>query len=460
MLAFVRWRAVAAALCRLVLVGCCWAGAGAALAQNVLILQTTETGTVDDAGAANIHQNLLAEFSQPGATVTVVNGLQTAGAVTAATFAATPPYDLVVVSSVYQAPEAGNMAALQAAVAGRSAKAFALFLDGYVADSVAQFVSLANGVTGAGLAAGSTVGLARFPLNTNSPHAASFAGMPEIHGGVAMYVDGVAADNALYLQAGATPPPAGGAAQTAYGLFYPQSQVNGGSGACLFGMTDGTQFYSGDGNAFYSTVQDRMAPALFAALLSPGGACGVAPASVSKAFAPQVVALGGTAMLTITLNNLSNPAQAVSGAQVQDTLPAPLVVSGTATSSCTGGLLTAAVGSADISLAGTIIPVGGCTVTVPVRFPNTAATAGLCPATVPPTALINTIVPPAQFSTARGQDPAPATATLSCDGSLPPVPPPASATTAAVPTLGDWARAGLAALLLLLGGLALRRRAG
>ena len=104
----------------------------AAHAQKVLILQTRETGTGDDTGAANIHLNMLAEFENAGASVTVQNGLQTAGTVDAATFNATPPYDLVVVSSVYQAPGAGNMSAIQAAVSARSANAFVFFMDGYV----------------------------------------------------------------------------------------------------------------------------------------------------------------------------------------------------------------------------------------------------------------------------------------------------------------------------------------
>ena len=96
----------------------------AAHAQKVLILQTTETGTGDDTGAANIHLNMLAEFENAGASVTVQNGLQTAGTVDAATFNATPPYDLVAVSSVYQTPGAGNMSAMQSAVSARSANAF------------------------------------------------------------------------------------------------------------------------------------------------------------------------------------------------------------------------------------------------------------------------------------------------------------------------------------------------
>lgn len=120
----------------------------AAHAQKLLILQTTETGTGDDTGAANIHLNMLAEFENAGASVTVQNGLQTAGTVDAATFNATAPYDLVAVSSVYQAPGAGNMSAIQAAVSTRSANAFVFFMDGYVDSSVTQLASLLSAVSG------------------------------------------------------------------------------------------------------------------------------------------------------------------------------------------------------------------------------------------------------------------------------------------------------------------------
>ena len=398
-----------------------WALAGPALAQRVLILQADESTSDDSVGAANIQTNLYNEFVAAGATVTVNSGLAASGSVSASTFTAAPgPYDLVVVLTVYLTADAGNIAAIQAAVASRAAKAFVMFMDGYVPASVTQFVGLVNGVTGAGVSSGASVGVARFPLNTLSPHQGSFAGMPEIHGGIAMYVDGVAPANALYLQAGATPPAAGAPPQTAYAVFYPQGQVNGGQGACLLGMTDGTQFYSGDSNNFYSTIQNKMAPALFAALLSPGGACGVPPASVTKSFAPATVALGGTATLTITLNNLSNPPQALTGAQVQDALPAPLLVAGTASHTCTGGTLTADAGSASVALTGATIPTGGCSVTVPVAWPSTAAGQAACPAG-DPSSVTNTITPPAGFSTDQDQEATPATATLSCDPALPPV---------------------------------------
>ena len=198
----------------------------AAHAQKVLILQTTETGTGDDTGAANIHLNMLAEFENAGASVTVQNGLQTAGTVDAATFNATAPYDLVTVSSVYQAPGAGNMSAIQAAVSARSANAFVFFMDGYVDSSVTQLASLLSAVSGNAISGAVTlVGVQYFPLNAASPNQGSFFGMPTIRGGIARYLDGVPAGNMLYL-----PPVGDPAAQSAYAAFFPQTQVAGGNG--------------------------------------------------------------------------------------------------------------------------------------------------------------------------------------------------------------------------------------
>ena len=242
------------------------------------------------------------------------------------------------------------------------------------------------------------------------------------------------------------PPVGDPAAQSAYAPFFPQTQVAGGNGACLLAMSDTTQYYSGDRFQFYASIRGKTAPALFAALQAPGGACGLPAASVTKSFAPATVALGGGATLTIRLNNLSNPAMSLTGAQVQDVLPAPLVIDGTITRSCTGGTLTGAVGGSTLALSGTTIPTGGCSVTVPVRWPY-APGAASCPAGAPTTAT-NTITPPAQFSTDQGQSTTPATATLQCDPTLAPVVPPA---VAAVPTLHGALLALLGAALAVFG---------
>ncbi len=443
-----------AGLAALLMVG--WAGA--AHAQKVLILQADESTSGDPYGAGNIQTNLRNEFSNAGATVTVQSVLTTPGAVTASTFATAPgPYDLVIVSTIYLTADAGNMAAVQAAINGRAAKAFLLFIDGCCGAPNVSYLLAAvrNTTTGAGIAVGTSQNSQiAAPLNTASPYATGgFTTLDPFNGGWVTYLDNVPTDNALYLTNGARLPPVG-ATQSAYGVFFPQSQVNGGAGACLFGVVDGSEFYDGSVMANMAPVagspyvlnQGKIAPAFLAALNTPRGACGLPAASVTKSFAPATVALGGGATLTIRLNNLSNPAMSLTGAQVQDVLPAPLVIGGTITRSCTGGTLTGAVGGSTLALSGTTIPTGGCSVTVPVRWPY-AAGAASCPAGAPTTAT-NTITPPTQFSTDQGQSTTPATATLQCDPTLAPVVPPA---VAAVPTLHGALLALLGAALAVFG---------
>ena len=138
-----------------------------------------------------------------------------------------------------------------------------------------------------------------------------------------------------------------------------------------------------------------------------------------------------------------------------DQLPAPLLVNGTAVSTCTGGTLSAANGSATVSLTGATLPAAGCTITVPVVWPISEA--NQCVNTS--TTVTNTITPGAlanggQFSTGGGQVNTPATATLTCTQTVPPQPP----TVNPVPTLGEWARLLLSALLAAAGGVLFRRQ--
>ncbi|MGA7192287.1 MAG: SdrD B-like domain-containing protein, partial [Anaerolineales bacterium] len=103
--------------------------------------------------------------------------------------------------------------------------------------------------------------------------------------------------------------------------------------------------------------------------------------SVIKAFAPNTIAAGGTSTLTITLQNPTG--SAYTGASFSDTLPGPLLITGSPSTTC-GGTLTATSGTQLIQLSGGTIPasatppapVGSCTVTIPVIAPinSTAAT--------------------------------------------------------------------------------------
>lgn len=410
--------------------------AGAAnAAQNVLILTTHETR--GDAVAATT--NVQSEFAVGGATVTYLDTLGAAGAITPATFltAAGQPYDLVVVMSVYNPINAGNLSAITTAINTRAANMFAMFIDGCgeCSGNAGLWVPELNRVTGGNmLANGGIAGMFNSALNTQSPYAPSFTGLNPLAAGFVTYIDKVPAGNVLYLPAGVAPSAPG---TTAFGVFFPATQTGGaanmGGGACLFGAVDATLMAQQ-----YGPNQGRFAPAMLKAAATPDCAF----PSVQKAFGPATVPLGGTSTLTITL---SNPRTVpVGGARVTDLLPAPLTVGGAATTSCTGGTLNAPMGGTSVAMTGGQIPAGTasapgtCTVTVPVLWPYaTGKTA--CDATAAPqnpvTNVINPAAPDKQFSTTAGQMGTPASATLACNPRLPPVIPP----TTAVPTLGEWA---------------------
>ncbi len=98
-----------------------------AQAQNVLMLATVESA----ADAVIALNNVQAEFAGAGATVTRQDILATAGAVTPATFTASPgPYDIVLVATVYNPVAASNWDAIDAAIASRAANSFVMFVDG------------------------------------------------------------------------------------------------------------------------------------------------------------------------------------------------------------------------------------------------------------------------------------------------------------------------------------------
>ncbi|WP_038056888.1 DUF3344 domain-containing protein [Thermus amyloliquefaciens] len=93
------------------------------------------------------------------------------------------------------------------------------------------------------------------------------------------------------------------------------------------------------------------------------------PPSLSKAFSPDTIAVGGVSVLTLTLSNPNNYPATLT-ADLVDQLPNGLVVANPANASttCPGGVLTANPGSGTITLhSGAQIPAGGaCTLTVEV----------------------------------------------------------------------------------------------
>ncbi|MBK7027026.1 MAG: DUF11 domain-containing protein [Polaromonas sp.] len=75
--------------------------------------------------------------------------------------------------------------------------------------------------------------------------------------------------------------------------------------------------------------------------------------TLTKAFSPTSISIGGTSTLTFTVSNPAlNPAQTVS---FTDTLPAGLRVASApnVTNTCTGGTVTAVALSGSIAVAGT-----------------------------------------------------------------------------------------------------------
>lgn len=154
-----------------------------------------------------------------------------------------------------------------------------------------------------------------------------------------------------------------------------------------------------------------MGPAFVNAATSENGACGLP--KVSKSFDKTDVYLGGSdnsTVLTISLSNgTPNP---ITNVNLTDNLPAPLVVAtGSVGNTCLAGNLSAAVGANAISDNGFTIPSGGCTITVPVQWPNSDAGRQAC---INTPSVTNTITPGTDFVSPTGQVNTPATASLAC----------------------------------------------
>ena len=164
--------------------------------------------------------------------------------------------------------------------------------------------------------------------------------------------------------------------------------------------------------------------------------------TLSKAFSPTTINAGGVSTLTITLLNSSSTV-ATTTAPLVDTLPTGVFIASTpaASTTCGGGTtVTATAGGSTVALpTGRTIPANGnCTVSVNV----TSAVVG---------SYVNTL-PIGALQTSNGNNPAPANATLNVVAvSGPPV-------VAAVPAITPRMIGVLAAVLGLLGFVALRRR--
>lgn len=440
-------------------------GAQQALAQKVLLLTTNVSGpNAENADAITAYNNLQSEFashlSNP-ADLTRLSVLGDAGAISANTFSDAPgPYDIVIVAGTYKPIHASNWTVLERAVANRWANSIVFFVDGCCQNmndnSASKLIAALNGGAGSNFSLGSSLAnYQEFPLNTNSPFASSFGGLNPFAGGDITYINQVPANNALYLASGTPPgsfPPAGDTlVNSVYGLLIPTSQSNNGKGACVFAVVDVSPFISGvPGYPAWTNNKDKVAPAFLNAATSENGACGLP--KVSKSFDKTDLYLAGgdnKAILTISLSN--GTPTAISGVNLTDHLPAPMVVgAGTVSNTCTAGSLSAAVGANAISNSGFTIPSGGCTITVPVQWPDTDAGRQACRSTP---SVINTITPGTDFVSPTGQVNTPATAALACHTPDVPVIKPAEP----VPALDSSKLALMVAALALLGMWALRR---
>ena len=400
------------------------AGAQQAWAQKVLLLTTNITGAnSEDAYVRTAYDNLQGEFASQLADpsdLTRLSVLSTPGSISQRTFSDAPgPYDIVIVASGYASIDASNWAVLQDALANRWANSIVFFVDGCCeagnGGNARRMVDTLNAATGSAFALGRSADDLRFPLNTNSPFAANFAGLNPFTGGVISYINNVPADNALYLAHGTPsssfPAPGTTPVNDVYGLLIPTFQSNNSRGACVFAVVDVSPFLNILHYQSWTANRGKVGPAFIHAATSETGACGLP--KVSKSFDKSDIYLGGSDNSTVLTIDLSNGTRdPIIHVDMTDNLPAPLVVgAGTVGNTCTGGSLSAVAGANVIRSSGVTIPPGGCSITVPVVWPNTDAGRQAC---VNTPVLTNTITPGTDFVSPIGQVNTPATATLAC----------------------------------------------
>ncbi|MEP7289450.1 MAG: hypothetical protein ABI947_27180, partial [Chloroflexota bacterium] len=155
--------------------------------------------------------------------------------------------------------------------------------------------------------------------------------------------------------------------------------VTAAAGGTLISLTGGT--IPANGNCVFSVDSTSGLGGVYAnttgsATSTNGGTGGtgsatlvvVAPPSITKAFAPATVAVGGNSTLSLIISN-SNLGTFVTGVAVTDPLPAGVVVATppNVVGNCNGGTVTAVAGGNTIDLAGGDLPASGtCTISVDV----------------------------------------------------------------------------------------------
>lgn len=388
---------------------------GHALAAKILVLTTAETA----GDAITINNNCISEFTalQPTHTVVAMPGKlnNNVSPLTMQDLSpATGPYDIVVTCTVYVAANQAAITVISDGMRQRTARAFFNF-DEHLSFMPA-FIAAKNDWT---LALSTTIrGGSGEPqiLNTRSIYAGAFAGLPVMGGHSYGAYTGVPLNNTLYTPQSAPIPPSSDTVPGASTMVVPieQSYLDGNGapqGACLFQSTDVSMFDS----VRYSGNQGKISTAFINAT-APGGACSLSP-SINKSFSPNSVAVGGTSVLTIRINNnggytdaagVFQPGAPVSNLVVHDNLPSPLQLASAPTTTCSGGTLTGSPGQTALALDGATLPSAGCTITATVTWPVSAVAA------CTNTAVINTIDAGVEFTTASGAAQQNATASLAC----------------------------------------------
>jgi uncharacterized repeat protein (TIGR01451 family) len=162
------------------------------------------------------------------------------------------------------------------------------------------------------------------------------------------------------------------------------------------------------GRALARTAAVTLSSNAITACVAPSGGGSTTP-TVSKAFSPAAIAVGGVTRLIITLNNPTAAAISLTSA-FTDTLPTGVLIAASPNpaTTCGVGAVAAPIGGSTVTLtSGSTIPSGSCTIAVNVI----AAASGTYVNTIPAGALLTT----------SGSNASPASASLSAAAAVPPV---------------------------------------
>ncbi len=289
-------------------------------------------------------------------------------------------------------------------------------------DTVLQpaVASVAPGLTLTGL-----YGVQTNPLNPASPYNASFSALlPDFRGGAFLGIDNVPLENRLFTVQNNS--------ASAYGTFFPGSQVYDGNGTCLFGVVDISPFEDSSGTNFAMQYNTGQAPfagnghnvgQAFVNAALAGGSCG-GNASISASPASQNVTLGApTATITLTVQNeqLLASLPPVTGGRVEAALPNHLAFAGSVGGTCVaapfGGAATQDNASGAFGITGMTLSFGqSCTIELPVTWTDTGDVASnACIKTASQSTSLR-IEPGTskEFSTNQGQTNDVAAATIVC----------------------------------------------